>query len=395
MISKEEAKTAAPLLWHDSRRPMSLGCVPCPDRPLCGGLYVEGHLFSCLDHCSCEDKACCDVVCPRNRSFARRVHEVQGLSLDNIEERPHLALPQLPDVLPLFYRSPKILQRIYADVAVIPFNEAYRRRGKLGVPLTRSELEAKFKISRSTRIVLCGIEKDEHVEQWWSSGGRKELLTGIKALGVIFATTPNFSTMSDVPRHDNLHAQKRIGLAWAELHDAGIPTAFHINGRTDKDFENTERFLCAHDEIQAIAAEFTTGAAFQEWGSYFTTTLADLAQKVGRPLTLVLRGGVQWLPELSPHFGRILVIDTSSAMGAIKRRRAVLVPGGRIKWRREPTERGTPLDEMLASNLRTMSQWLTVRRNMNIAPEPANGSTRAGLEVESDANHETVQGTLL
>jgi hypothetical protein len=54
-------------------------------------------------------------------------------------------------------------------------------------------------------------------------------------LEIALVTTPNFSLFTNVPRPDNLHAIKRIGLSWAELVAGGVPAALHINARTDYD----------------------------------------------------------------------------------------------------------------------------------------------------------------
>lgn len=394
MIGKSLAKSAAPLLRHDGNFTSGLGCIECPEKRLCGGLHVEAGLFSCLDHCNCTDKIACDVVCPRNPAYTARIREVGGLDLGALKKRRPLRAPKLPDVIPLFYRSPKIQRPIDCEFAAIPFNETYRRVGRVGVPLSRSELNQKFKFSANTKLVLSGVENDRHVEQWWGSGGRKELLAGIRDLGIVFATTPNFSAMLDVPRHDNLHALKRIALSWAELHDAGIPTALHVNAINEHDFRSIRDFLTFHTEIALISFEFTTGSANRDAGQFFCGELVRLTQSLRRRLTLVLRGGVQWLPSLAPAFEQIVMIDTSSAMGAVNRRRAVLAPGGHIKWYRCPTEQGDPLDELLAHNLKVVSTWLSVRKS-TAAPLRPQHSVTAGSNVERHADNEAAQRSLL
>lgn len=392
MIERSYAKTATRLLRSDENLTLALGCVQCPDRKLCGGYQVEAGLYSCLDHCTCVDTAACDLVCPNNSKYTDFVKEVGGLDLANIEKRRLLPTPLVPDVVPLFYRSPRLAKSIDCPVAAIPFNETYRRSGQIGTALTRSELDQKFKFGTGTRLVLSGVEYDHHVEQWWSSGGRKELLAGIRALGVMLATTPNFSTMLDVPRHDNLHALKRIALAWAELHDARIPTALHINALNERDFRSLRSFLAFHAEIACVSFEYTTGSARREWGRFYTDELIKLAREVARPLILVLRGGVHWLHLLIPEFRRVVVLDTNPAMLTVNRRRAVLMPNGVLKDHRFRTARNEPLDELLAHNLEVCGQWLRLRM-ASAAPVAAKRPT--ALELKREANNEAAQGSFL
>jgi hypothetical protein len=392
MIERPFAKTAVALLRHDENLTLALGCVQCPERKLCGGYHVEAGMFSCLDHCNCSDKAACDVVCPNNPIYSDFIKEVGGLDLGKIEKRDPLPTWRLPDIIPLFYRSPKLAGRIGCAVAAIPFNETYRRSGRTGTALTRSELEEKFKFGAGTKLVLSGIEHDRHVEQWWSSGGRKELLAGIRRLGVLLATTPNFSTMLDVPRHDNLHALKRIALVWAELHDARIPTALHLNALNEQDFRSLHSFLTFHTEISVVSFEYTTGSAIHKWGEFYTGQLVHLARTVGRPLTLVLRGGVQWLHLLMPEFQRITLLDTNPAMLTLYRRRAVLAPGGRLRSHKYPTRAEEALDELLAHNLEVSAQYLRLRRAAT-APQPARPAS--DLKVKRHADQKASEGSLL
>lgn len=393
MIDRPYAKIAAPLLRSDENLTLALGCLQCPDRQICGGYHVEAGMYSCLDHCTCADKEACDLVCPNNSKYTDFIKEVGGLDLGNIEKRRPLTVPRVPDVVPLFYRSPKLARHIDCPVAAIPFSETYRRNGRIGTALTRLELGQKFKLPTGTQLILSGVEYDNHVEQWWTTGGRKELLAGIRALGVMLATTPNFSTMLDVPRHDNLHALKRIALAWAELHDAHIPTALHINALNERDFRSLYSFLAFHTEIAFVSFEYTTGSAKRESGQFYTDELIKLARQLGRPLTLVLRGGAQWLHLLIPEFDHVVVLDTNAAMFTVNRRSAVLTPDGLLKSQGFPTGRDEPLDELLAHNLNVCGQWLK-SRIASAAPIRAKRPPLT-LQLEREAHDEAPQRSLL
>lgn len=385
-------------LQHKTEHSFILGCGKCLDRPLCGGLQIYGPALSCLDHCACADPATCKFVCPRNPAlYAKRMAEVNGFQLTDIEKRSTLPFPDLPEFIPVMYRSLRLERPVDLDLVAIPFSEMYRRKGKLAVPHTRQELEAKFRLRADTKIVLTGVEHDCHVEQWWGSVGRRDVVRGLRDLGVVCATTPNFSLMTDVPRHDNMHAIKRIALIWGQLHDAGVPTALHLNGRTDHDFLRFREFLQAHNEIEAIAFEFTTGAANKDRGQYFSELLIGLANEIKRPLTLILRGGLAWASVLAPHFGRIVLLDTDGFHRTVNRRRATVIPGNRLHWQKNPTPKGFPLDELLAHNLEVVRAWVCERRQVRDLAKPSRPVVRspAKSQLEPDTHDESPQIRLL
>jgi hypothetical protein len=392
----DESQAVAPIaaLQHKIEHSFLLGCGKCVDRSLCGGLQIQAPALSCLDHCACVDPNVCKLVCPRNpKSFVERVQEVNGFELANIERRPALAFPDVPKLIPLMYRSLPLARPIDFELVAIPFSEMYRRKGKVAELYTREELETKFRLKTDTRIVLSGVENDRHVEQWWGSIGRRDVVRGLKELGVVFATTPNFSVMADVPRHDNMHAIKRIALVWSQLHDAQVPTALHLNGRTDHDFFRFREFLQVHEEIEAISFEFTTGTANKERGQFFVDRLIRLSGEVRRPLILVLRGGIAWAAVLSPYYAHIIILETVAFVKTVKRKRAVRTTGINLGWQSSDTPNGAPLDELLAHNLEAVSRWVSDRRQMVETPKAlkaSNGSIR-----KSNTNDKSVQLRLL
>ena len=123
---------------------------------------------------------------------------------------------------------------------------------------------------------------------------RAEALRAMRMGGVSFMTTPNYSVTLNVPRWDDLYAIKRIGLIHAEMIGEGMPTALHVNGRTDTDFRRWAEFIAARDEVTHIAYEFTTGTGWVRRRDHHAAWLCGLARDVGRPLHLVVRGGKIW-----------------------------------------------------------------------------------------------------
>lgn len=390
MIEKSDAKTLAPTVWHRREQTLSLGCANCPDIDICGGQQIKASILSCMDFC-CGKPNGCTIVCPRSPDFAKRVHEVHGFGLMDIEKRKRLPFPKIPPVVPIIYRSLPLLQPVDADIVAIPFNEVYRRRGKRAIPLSRVAVNNKFRLSPETKLVLSGVENDCHIEQWWGSEGKADVLGALREMDVLFATVPNFSLAADVPRHANMHSLKRIALTWAELHDAGIPTAVHANCRTDRDFVRFAEFVKFHDEIEALAFEYTTGTANLECGKYYTSLLCELADCIARPIKLILRGGIWWSTTLSRHYESVAIMDSTACMRTINRKRAMLVNGSKLRWANNPTGKGEPVDDLLTHNMRIVAtRTREYQPDREAAPPRARKSTR-----QLEAHHESLQGSLL
>src|SRR5262249_46771006 len=157
----------------------------------------------------------------------------------------------------------------------------------------------------TSKLVLSGVSRDRPIERYWECARSSGFLDWLVAAKPDLVTVPNFSLFNNVPREDNLHAMKRIAICWQELAARRIPTALHLNGRTARDWERWTEFLVAYPEITAVSVEFATGAAFLERGNWHTDQLARIAQRVGRRLTLIVRGGIVHLERLTAVFHRI------------------------------------------------------------------------------------------
>ena len=346
--------------WHDSVQNIpSLGCSVCPDRGVCGGLRVAEPLFWCLDYC-CGKPDSCDVVCRNNSKFVDYVREINGFAFDTSAPLPRLTKPILPASVPLVFHGNSRADELDVEAAALPFARMFDHRNGNPKYETRDQLRSAFRLAPRTKILLSGTDKDWPIERWWHLGRerRVRILRTLKRLDVSLVTSPNYSLFIDQPRWDDLHAMKRISLVHSEMLNEGIATALHINGRTETDFHRWAEYLKKRSEIEFVAYEFATGTRWVDRRELHITWLASLAEEVGRPLDLIVRGGGEILPRLRRVFSQVVFIDTTSFMKTVKRRRAVLTEGGRMVWRPWPTKPDAPLDDLLNCNSATVATWI-------------------------------------
>src|SRR5262249_18450629 len=150
------------------------------------------------------------------------------------------------------------------------------------------------------------------IEYYWTHRKAAKLPYQLARIKPTLITVPNYSLFLAVPREDNLYSMKRIAVCWDELVRSGIPTALHVNARTDRDWERWTEFVAKRGEIQSIAYEFATGPACLERGKWHAQKLIKLANEVGRDLQIILRGGYYYLKDISEAFAETVFIDTSS-----------------------------------------------------------------------------------
>ena len=340
-------------LWDDpSRHTQSLGCSTCRERDRCGGVHADAGIFDCRDLCTCADKSKCDMVCRFNPSlFVARMREVGGLGFDTAPRTAANGVPTLPMIVPFVdhrYGRAAVLDEPVVALSLYEFvNFA---TAKLHVR-TRAELSARFLISEAAQVLVSGVDKDGPIERWWDYKDRELVLASLNQLGITLATTPNYSLLTDVPRTDNLHAMKRILLAWTEIASAGLATALHINGRTEHDYLRWGDLIAERSEIEILAFEFASGCGWGERIDWHVAQLCGLADRVGRPLAIVIRGGGRKLEELRQHFAQVTLVETEAFARTIRRRRAYLTEVGRLKWAKSPTPLGAPIDELFAHNV--------------------------------------------
>ncbi|MGK9233401.1 hypothetical protein KXS07_18405 [Inquilinus limosus] len=340
-------------LWDDpTRHAQSLGCRSCQEFGRCGGVHTDAGVLDCRDLCSCRDKNRCDMVCRFNpRLFVARMREVGGLAFDNAPRVSARGSPKLPRVVPFIdHRYGRTITLEEPVVALSLYEVVNMATGELHVA-SRQELADRFLISADASVILSGVDKDAPIERWWELSNRVEILSGLARLGITVITSPNYSVLSDVPRTDNLHAMKRILLAWTEMVAAGLPAALHVNGRTEQDYRRWGDLLVARSEIEILAFEFATGGGRGERVDWHVDQLCKLADRVDRPLMLLIRGGGRRVAVLRRHFAHVTLIETDAFARTLRRRRALLTESGRLKWTPSPTPKGAPIDELLAHNV--------------------------------------------
>jgi hypothetical protein len=208
---------------------------------------------------------------------------------------------------------------------------------------------------------LTGVDHDPEVERIWALHEyRPAVFRGIASLGIACATTPNFSMILDVPRSDNLHAMKRIGILYNEMSQAGLPTAIHINGRTSRDFERWGDFLRARPYIGAISYEFITGSGLSGRLETHAEWLNAVRNAVGRPLACVVRGNPNCLELLSLSYTSVY-IETTSFVKSIKRQAPLRLGNSRLRWSRNRSDSGKDVSHALQMNVGDMRETLIGR----------------------------------
>jgi len=356
-------------IWHS----VQLGCSGCLEKAICGGLAVEANLWNCLSLC-CGTPERCDRVCRSNPDYARRVHEIGGFALTSLSQAPSLAVQTLPMVVPEVFHG-DVRRRPFAPaMASVSLYRMFDRRTGEPRYRTHADLCGRFKLSEGTPLLLTGIQRDRPLERWWELGEskRKAIIRATKDCGVILVTTPNYSLFLDRPRWDDLHAIKRIALAHQEFLEAGMPAALHVNGRTEMDFRRWAEFISAHPEVIHVAYEFTTGTGRPTRRRQHAVWLSELAAAVGRPLHLLVRGGVEVLPELCAAFSGVTFLETTAFFKTMMRFRAI--KGWPIHWWPLPTAIGEPLDDLFETNWEITRDSITdvVRRHSRMkTPEAA------------------------
>ncbi len=339
-------------LVHNPYMTTSLGCVECPERLVCGGLQVTANVFDCMSFCQCNGEVRCNFVCRNNTEhFVMSCQEIRGFDFDNIPRSRPLPQPDLPFIASLLYHGSRRENRLQAKAVAIKMTDIADY--KLGCLKYKSKerLAEHFKFDINAKLIITGVDQDRFIEPYWTGAHQGKIIDDLCALGADLVTVPNFSLFLEAPRWDNLHNMKRILICWNELVSRGVQTSLHLNARTDRDWERLTDFIGQRDEVASVALEFGTGLARKDRGKWHTEKSLALAEKVGRPLHLVLRGGVKYLREFSSGFSSVTLLDSSAFSKTRSRRQLVWGSGKPDKWKAIRMEEYEPLDDLLQFNV--------------------------------------------
>lgn len=348
------------ILFHNTSVPMSLGCIECPDKSVCGGLQVSASVFDCMSFCQCEDDANCNYVCPRNAErFVSKVQEIRGFELDDVARSEHLPFFEFPFIVPLLYHGSRRESRLRTKAVAIKMTDvADYTTGQLRYK-SKDQLAECFKFDPDAKLIITGVDQDRFIEPYWTEAHKGRIIDELCLLAPDLITVPNFSLFLQAPRWDNLHNMKRIAICWSELVSRGLQTSLHLNARTDRDWERWIDFISERDEVKSVSIEFGTGLARKDRGKWHIEKALTLAARVNRPLNLVLRGGIKYLRQLSSGFSSITLIDSSAFSKTRSRRRLEWQLGQREKWGAIKMEETETLDELLQFNVDSLATMRT------------------------------------
>ena len=326
---------------------MSLGCLPCPFRSECGGLFVDASLFHCSELC-CLKPDDCQFACPNNALFEGALSEVGDLSLSTLPRVAGIPVPALPPVVPLIYHGSRRTVPLRSEAVAIKLSHLIDPRTNRARFESKEAVARHFGFDPAAQLLIMGVDKDSVIEPIWSLGS--ELGAQLFAVSPSLVTTPNYSTGFDVPRPEDLVNIKRIAKTWVELTSWNLPVSLHLNARTDHDWARWTDFIKEREEINSVTFEFRTAARAAR-SQFHVEKLLGLADSVGRPLQIVVRGGRKYLPMLARHFGQVFFVDTSSFVVSMKRQILDWTPGRISHWRQHPTPHGEDLSGLLQANI--------------------------------------------
>lgn len=373
-------KLADPSLWYRQGREMQLGCSNCNERKLCGGLSVGAPVHNCLDLCCGDHANCIQYACPLNvRRFATLVNEVGGLELRPYA-KPVPEIPTLPAYVPSMVDAGSLTGPLHIPVVAVPLYSVIDAGTGLAKFASRQELLEAFHVYSDARLVLTASAEDEYVERYWETYRPKATAESLKRLRPVLVATPNFSMHADTVRHDNLVSMARIARCYEDFACAGLAVALHVNGRTPRDFERWADYLNASPWVSVIAYEMATMGGSSVRRAWHAEQLVLLAQRVTKPLTLLIRGGIEHLTSLSETFHGVVWTDATAQMKA-KMRQAASWSQGQISWYSSPTAAGEPVDQLFLRNIRVYQR--AARALVRKHSTPAQEESPSQLLLES------------
>jgi len=340
----------------------------------CGGLrgedFENGCFSRCLSHCV---KHGCDMVCPNSALlFGDYCEDVGGLG--TTPELPLVTLPTagLPVYIPQINHgssrsAPLDEEWISTPLYVVTQKD---RRGRFQIRFKKpGELREFLKIADHTKILITGVGPDKVIEDFWQSHVTRGLPDQLAALGIAAMTTPNYSFMRDVPRHNSLYNLTRIFRVAERLSEAGIATVPHLNAYNDLDWERWLEFYREQPDVVCGCVEYQTGASRKEFGNYYFSKLVEMRDKLGRPVHPIALGGSGRFLDFENNFPSYTVIDSTPFMRTVNRQELVRIMN-RWKWRQKPTKPHATLNGLLAKNIRNYRERQMIRIGRSSEGEP-------------------------
>lgn len=338
-------------LLFDESKSMGLGCLPCPDRNVCGGIHTS-YLYDCLQLC-CNNPSNCDYACPKDvENYVTLIRSVKGFEFDNIPHSKPLEYKHLPEYVPLVYNSSSRIESFEYETVAVQLTRLYDFDKKEFKFHCKEEICDYFGFSPNCNILISGVKEDVPLEKYWFIRKTKGFVKQLFKLQPTLVTAPNFSTFSNSPRMDNLFNMKRILICWSELIEQGIPAALHTNGRTLKDWERLTEFIAKRPEVKSISFEFAT--LFPERKSWYVDRLIELSNSVNRQLQLVVRGGSKHLEILHRFYKQLVFIDSDAFFKSVMRKQ--IQPNGKLS--NVASLENYYIDDLLKSNIKAKSNIL-------------------------------------
>ncbi len=352
----DQIPTVRPPLSEDPRdgNQLLLGCTICGFLGRCGGLGSSTNNWDCFGSCKSSCSSGCPYACPKSEltQFINRISELSpyGFQLEDIVAEGRPPFRSLQQHVPRIDHGSKRVSRLRSPLVAIPLRFLVNFRKGTLVHKTNAALASHFGIARATRVLGVGVAKDFELEALWGSRTHiSRISRNLRSIGVVGVTAPNFSSFENGPRTEDMANFVRQALLWRSFVDAGMPAAYHFNGRTAADVRNIAKFIERNPSLYWISVEFDTGAKRKEVLDQLVADLAALPHLVGRPLGLISIGGMQALDHVKRSYERLCFVDGDPFFKMFNRRVLDIDSSGALVETAAP--RSGQLDQTLARNI--------------------------------------------
>ena len=350
----------------------SAACKGCVFFERCGGLQNSRPLLNCFDQFCC-NTGNCDHVCPyKPDDFERRMQEIGGLRSDDIPPLVQEPL-ELPAYVPMIHHPSRRADSLKATVVALDPYLIFRSRQGAYRSLANDgdELRRHFKVAPTAKIILRGTAEDRFLEQFWTNRKSDRVAEHMARLGVSLVIGPNYSQFLDVPRTDTLFNRKRQLLCLAELSQSGISVAPHLSAVMPADWAFWTDFLRSQSNLRHVALNLQTGNKSFTEGSKAIDRVRRIQDGIGRPLSLILIGGAQFIDLVAGHFANFTLID-SEPFAKTMRRKLFQPEGKKRRWVDSWSLARQPIDHILQQNVDDYSSWVQHRRKSHVSSPSLN-----------------------